>query len=315
MLLSYLAARLRHRDPSVVRYLDMGLGIENRVRTLAPYWAEHLAKTRAAQELWDAEGDSLTVLGAGRLFDFNRQTLLPRFRKLRLVDAGPLCQTAWKDLPGPVEAICVDISNCLAEWITELRTVKLPWEETLDVVRKRQARQAYGASGDALLSLNVLSQLQIVWQDGMEEILRRRFGRRFVQQHEAEWLDALRPGGQMLVEQHLAAIESCGAKSALIISDLEYLEYQGKKFARSHWEPAPVEWAEGWRVDRGITCEVSPALEGVTLDEATFARWMPSFHLAWQQTWLWHILPNGIEKGAAGKVHRVGAFALKRPRH
>jgi hypothetical protein len=290
----------------------MGLGIEHRARTLAPHWAEHLGKTRAAQARWVAAGDWLTVLGAGRLFDFNRQALLPRFRKLRLVDADPLCQAFWKGLPVPIEMLCLDISNCLADWINELRTAKLPWEETLSFIRQRRPRPAYGAPVDALLSLNVLSQLQIVWQDGVEGILRRRFGRRFVERHAADWLDATRPGGQMLVEQHLAAIESSEARFALIITDLEYLEYRGKTFAGSRWEPAPVEWAGRWRVDSGITCEVSPALEGIELNATTLALWMPSFLLEWHESWLWHIQPNGTEKMAAGKVHRVGAFALRR---
>ncbi len=41
------------------------------------------------------------------------------------------------------------------------------------------------------------------------------------------------------------------------------------------------------------------------------ARRLPSYRLAWQECWLWHIAPLGTETVAYGEVHRVGAFALE----
>jgi hypothetical protein len=72
LLLRHLAARLRQWDPLTVRYLNMGLGIEHRALALAPFWADHLTRSRLAQKRWaeQAAGDWLTVLGAGRLLDF-----------------------------------------------------------------------------------------------------------------------------------------------------------------------------------------------------------------------------------------------------
>ena len=318
MLLQYLAARLRHWDPFVVRFLNMGLGIENRARTLAPFWAEHLKQTRAAQERWaeTARGDLLTVLGAGRLLDFNGPALMPKFAKLRLVDADPLCAAAWRKLQKPVEAVCTDISGCLGTWLKNLKHGHRNWLEMLDSIRRQESAEAYSAECDGVLSLNVLSQLQIVWQDGVEALLKRRFGKAFVDKREEEWLDAVRPGGQKLVERHLAAMGRAEPRFVLIVTDLDYLEYQGRVFERDHWAAPPVEWTkEGWRVEEGITCEVSPALEGVELDEESLTRWLPSYRLAWQDCWLWHIEPLGTEDGQKrGKVHRVGAFALERRR-
>ncbi len=319
MLFRYFAARLRHWDPAVVGYLNMGLGIEQRAQRLAPFWAEHMQRTRSAQARWaeNIHGDWLTVLGAGRLLDFNKTVLLPRFRNFRLVDADPLCRAVWKNLPKPVDPVHVDISGCLDAWIRQLRKVRKPWPVMLDAIRAVRAPQAYSAKGDALLSLNILSQLQIVWQDRAEDLLNRRFGVAFVKAHEAEWLEALRPGGQTLVEQHLAALEKSSAPNVLLITDLDYIEYQGVTFQEDHWAPPPVEWSPetGWCADEQLTCELSPALEGVELNEDTFARWMPSYRLAWQESWLWHLVPLGTEKQQrAGKVHRVGAFALESPR-
>ncbi len=299
----------------MVRYLKMGLGIEQRAQTLAPFWAEHLKRTRAAQERWaqTANGEWLTVLGAGHLLDFNSMALLPHFQKLRLVDADRLCEQAWKDLPKPVDAVFLDISQCLDQWIGALGHERKPWEATLSSIREYRAPAAYSAQADAILSLNILSQLQIVWQDGVEAFLQQRFGHNFVNAHEDEWLDALRPAGQTLVEQHLAAIERAGPAFVLLITDLEYLEYKGALFEADRWAPPPVDWSAeaGWSAASGITSEVSPALEGVDLNEATFARWLPSYRLAWQECWLWHIAPLGTETVAYGEVHRVGAFALE----
>ena len=295
----------------------MGLGLENRARTLAPFWAEHLNRTRGAQARWAerASGEWLTVLGAGRLLDFNRLALLPRFAKLRLVDADPLCLPLWKDVPKWAEAVCVDSTGCLEPWIQTLRHSRKPWEEMLQIIREQRAplEVAYRAEGSALLSLNILSQLQIVWQEAVEAYLQRRFGKRFVERNEAEWLDALRPGGQALVEQHLRALERSGAAHVLVITDLEYLEYQGVAFRRDHWAPLPVEWTvvSGWKAEADLMWQRSQALEGVELSRETFARWLPSYRLVWQDCWLWHIAPQGTENTPYGTVHRVGAFALE----
>ena len=320
MLLPYLIARLRYWNPAVVRHLKAGMGLERRARMLAPFWAEHMQRTRSAQARWavttDFRGQWLTVLGAGRLLDFNRTVLLPRFANLQLVDADRLCLHVWKHLPKPVEPVCVDISGCVDKWLASLKKGKQqPWAETLETIRGKRAPQgsAYRAGGEAVLSLNVLSQLQIVWQDGVEEYLEKRFGHDFVKSHELEWLDALRPAGQTLVKQHLAALERAAPTYVLLITDVEYLEYKGVPYQADHWAPPPVEWTEedGWCAETEVDCEVSPALEGVALNADTFAEWMPSYRLTWQESWLWHIAPLGTGPEQYGKVHRVGAFALE----
>lgn len=316
MLIRYLAARWRHRGPFAVRYLRMGLGLENRARLLAPFWANHIERSRAAQARWaeGKRGEWLTVLGAGRLLDFNRSALLPGFANLRLVDADPLCERFWRDLKKPLDAVRVDMTGCLEAWFAGLSGLRLAWPDTLEFVRSLRAGPAYGTKSDAILSLNVLSQLPVVWQEGVEAILQRRFGRVFVEPHEGQWLDALRPAGQTLVERHLAALEDSWAAHLLLIADLEYFEYRGRMFDRRQFAPPPAEWspAAGWMVNSGIDYELAPALEGVEMDEATLLRWLPSYRLAWQEHWLWHIAPLGTEKALHGTVHRVGAFCLER---
>jgi hypothetical protein len=144
--------------------------------------ANSRGQSRWAQE---AYGQWLTVLGAGRLLDLNSIDLLPRFQKLRLVDADPLCLAAWKNLPKPVDPVFTDISLCLDGWLRALRQVREPWPATLDIIRKHRAPVGYLAFGsDALLSLNILNQLQIVWQDAVETLLKQRFASASVTRHE-----------------------------------------------------------------------------------------------------------------------------------
>lgn len=54
-----------------------------------------------------------------------------------------------------------------------------------------------------------------------------RFGKAFVDGHQEEWLDALRPGGQLLVERHLAAREKAAARFVLLTTDRDYLGISG----------------------------------------------------------------------------------------
>jgi len=310
LLFRYLAARWKHPGSP---YIHAGLALERRARALSAYWTPHFSRTRAAQARWaqTASGQILTVLGAGPLLDLNAAALSPKFTRFRLVDANPLAATGWALLNHPVEPVITDITNCLTPWRQKLKKFRGPWHQTLDLIRQLPHAPAYSAPADALLSLNILSQLEIGWQEAVEPILHNRFGTRFVLAHEQEWLDAIRPGSQMLVEQHLASLAASAARHILLITDLEYVEYTGRAYQRHQWQEPPMQWTgENWLADEGITYQAIPALEGVVLNHETFARWLPSYQLQWHESWLWHIAPNGTEATAYGKLHRVGAFAL-----
>lgn len=294
-----------------------GLGLENRGRELAHFWSDHLSRSRAAQARWSTtcSGDVLTVLGAGALRDFNSNALAPRFKRFRLVDANPLVTNVWGRLNKPVEPVVTDISCCIHTWCQAIQQYQGTWEQTMGCLRElgASAVPAYAPPTDALLSLNILSQLEVAWQEMAEPILRKRFGAGVVRQRQQDWLNAIRPGSKTLVEQHLAALESSGASSVLLITDVEYLDYTGREYSSKQAEPPPVTWTQaGWKAEEGIRFEVTPALEGVELNGATLARWMPSLQLEWMDQWLWHLAPNGTESASYGKLHRVAAFALRR---
>jgi len=315
-LLRYLAARLRHRGPVAKQYLRAGLGLERRAQHLATFWNEHLSRTRAAQARWarDIHGGLLTVLGAGPLFDFNAAALSPRVESFRLVDANPLCIDHWKRLEKPVEPVITDITNCLEVWLKTLEETGGSWSELLSKIKNLSfdPRKGYVPVTDCLLSLNILSQLEVGWQESVEPLLQKKFGRRFVYQHEQEWLEAIQPSSRVLAEQHLAALEASRASHILLITDAEYVDYKGRKYSVDRWETTPLSWSEkGWEPDAGIEFEATPALEGLVLDGDSLTRWMPSYQVQWNDSWLWHISPYGTEPIEHGQIHRVVALSLR----
>ncbi len=254
------------------------------------------------------------MLGAGPLLDFNDAALSPRVDRFRLVDANPLCVDYWKSLERPVEPLIADITNCLEVWLQTLEAAAGSWTDTLSQIKSLslQSKRGYVPVTDSLLSLNILSQLEVGWQESVEPLLKKRFGSRFVHEHEQEWLQAIQPSSRVLAEQHLAALESSRAPEILLITDAEYVDYTGRKYAVNKWEPPPLTWSEeGWQADPGIEFEVTPALEGLVLNGDSLARWMPSYQVQWHDSWLWHISPYGTEPIDHGQLHRVVALPLR----
>ncbi|MEZ5351585.1 MAG: hypothetical protein R2762_03045 [Bryobacteraceae bacterium] len=294
-------------------FLSMGRGIERRRRELSRYWRPHFEHSKAAQAEWIdtlplPAGARLLVAGAGRLNDFNDQAAR-RFASIELLDADRRNAAAWKRLRARlspdvgVEWTVADVAGCLHAWVASLPSA--PWSETLDAVRAAAAIPAHPPArrADAVLSLSLLSQIPIAWQDAVEGLLESRFGKRFVARHESEWLAAVEPGSRLLVERHLDWLRA-SAEHILLIADLEYVYYSGGvPYSRFRHRPPPVIWSaeEGWRAAEGetpATITVESALYGVSPGTPA-------------SSWLWHIAPLGLESTRSGTVHRVGAIVLE----
>ena len=158
---------------------------------------------------------------------------------------------------------------------------------------------------DGVVSLNLLSQIPVVWQDILEEILFARFGKTVVQTKEQQWLRAFSGGARWLVQQHLELLAKSRAENILVISDLEYLSYDGLDPFPQHGAPLPVRWDGEWQGEQGIQYTLCPALFGLDLEKQL----PPGYSLAWKESWLWHIAPLGLENKQQGTIHRVGCFA------
>lgn len=304
MLFRYLAARLRYgKGAAGGRFLRSGLSLEARGRDLSDSWSPHHDRSKAAQRRW-AHQDlaagmiDLAVPGAGRLADFDSAAFEKRFKRWLLIDADPSSQAYWLGLGvDEVDGRIGDLTGVMDPWLARLAHLRGDWRETLAGVRAIAAPgdRPMAFAADAVLSLNVLSQLPIAWQDGVEAHLRRRFGTRQTQEHEEEWLAAVDAGGSWIVRQHLIALTQTRARSILLLTDLEYAEYRGG--------PAPT-WENGeWRAGPGLRVDVFPALYGVDLA-------LSGYRLLWEDSWLWHISPIDRESREYGTMHRVGAFAF-----
>ena len=296
--LRYFAARLRYRDDaSIASHLRVGLGIEIRARKLAVHWRPHQDRSREAQSRWSASGGRLAVLGAGRLLDFEH-SLAQRFDHLRFVDADPLCEPFWKRKHPRHESVIADVSGCLRDWTAALPQAA-SWQETLSAIGCHRAPVVVAPwlrDCSAILSVNLLSQIPIAWQERVETHLRKQFGSALVQSKEEEWLAAVEPGARSLVESHVAMLNQSGARDILLITDLAHIEYKGThRYSRRRLDPPPnVSGAEREDALYGVE---HPALSNYRRTAA--------------DEWLWHISPQGLESSHKGSIHVVGSFAFQ----
>lgn len=233
------------------------------------------------------------MLGAGRLLDFEH-SLAQRFEHLRFIDADPLCEPFWKRHHPRHEPVIASVASPL-----RLPPAGANWAETLREIAAQRATPVdapWLRDCDAVLSLNLMSQLPIAWQDRVEAHLRRGFGSALVKAHEEEWLAAVEPGARSLLESHLAMLNQSGAHDVLLITDLAYIEYKGRHmYSRRRLDPPPdLRGAEAEDALYGIG---NPALADYQRTEA--------------DEWHWHISPQGLESRSSGWVHVVGAFAFR----
>ncbi|MCB0323870.1 MAG: hypothetical protein KDD69_09865 [Bdellovibrionales bacterium] len=316
----------------------MGGGIRRRSRLMRLYWAEHLEHSKDVQVRWHQAIDaarSLLILGAGRLLDVVLPDGPGQWR-VTLVDADRSCLAQWSTLSTPqlaVTPLCLDLTGVLLRWQQQLtKTLPESWEDALQQIRR--IPQAGGralppstflAAGthDAVLSVNLLSQIPLTWQDTAERYLHRYFPRPFIEAHEAEWLSAAAVGGRMLVEQHLRDLQASKTANLLLITDLEYAHYRVPFHYRpTGYRTAPLQWdatvdtagSGGWREADGtseLTCEVIESLCGVGADVRTLSSYFPDYQLRETKEWLWHIQPQGIERRDQGTLHRVAAMSFQ----
>lgn len=300
-LSDWIASRFRYR-----RFARGGHNLALRYAALTPYWEPHLEATRTAQRGWDVSGKRLLVLGAGRLLDFSIE-LASRFQEVMLLDADPACGGKWRELGSKLKGrVAVDYD------LRELTVKYDPWQMHLaDRLSRAAPRVRWQAAlgtlahmievpsphlphADAVLSLNVLSQLPIGWQEIVEELLTESFGKKFVKEHEQEWMEALLPSGRTIVEDHFTAIASTRCRHALVITDTDYTEYRGvPAYSRASYAPPP---AQGEHTTWSALCNVE--LEAM----------LPGWRRRKVSEWTWHIAPMGLESEPYGTFHNVAAY-------
>ncbi len=349
-LIRYLAAGVRYPQSRTLGFLRMGMGIEARAARFAEAWHDHEEQSRAAQRTWvervpaplrDDTFRSVMVVGAGRLRDFNGPELCRHARVIHFVDADPLSLRSWRAFrrrvsPLRVENHLCEVTGVLSSWRESLRrscNVR-SFDRLLDdlasgAITSDQAGEnpfrdvCAAALPTAVLSLNSLSQIPVMWQDIVAGELGRRYGAGAVARREGDWLRAMEPSARAILRRHVADLFGTAASTVLFITDLEYLAFpdglaQASDAAR--YAP-PIEWDGEWRW-RGSSapegwvesCERLDALHGLSLDDPAE---LGSDGAGWSRTllaeWVWVICPKADDGRGRASLHRVAAIVFERP--
>ncbi|MFN8392322.1 MAG: hypothetical protein U0136_18660 [Bdellovibrionota bacterium] len=346
-LLRHFVSAIRYPESHAQGFVAMGKGIAERRKKFSAEWNQHLELTRRAQARWlDGEGDTplsrIVVLGAGRLFDVDQDLLASRFREIAFYDADPLCLPAWRTFSARYPKVqtsfhIMELSGALRPWESTFRAKASTsaFDESVAVLRTLTLpeRSPFLCSLEhthpaAVLSLNILSQLVVMWQNLVERILIENYGASYVAEHEQQWLEAYAPSARLLIRQHLQDLGRSEAKKILLISDVEYLHYpqlpRGEHAIPFLWEeqPAASGLAQGtWRenpecsqaqsLEWRQSCELTSALLDVNVEnEKLRFTLLPEYQSELEPCWLWLIAPES----AAGEavLHRVRPIQFKR---
>src|SRR5205823_5607631 len=104
-------------------YVSSGMGILERYRKSAGYWAPHLENNRRgllriAEKLGPQRGGTLLILGAGRLLDIPWEQLFPLFERVVLHDADfcvvPYVERVMSAARAPMPKPLFDIGDVTA---------------------------------------------------------------------------------------------------------------------------------------------------------------------------------------------------------
>jgi hypothetical protein len=358
-LLRYFFYSWRYPESAGLGLLKMGMGIQRRRKLLAVHWQSHLQQSCEVQQAWAREAGcrakdrdrdpQLVVLGAGYLFDLDLGALSKIFPRILLVDGNPLAKPIWMKIKraysgqSVIDCQISEISGVLVGWRTRLAAAlrSLPgtpasWPATLQAIKeidtsclKDSLGLPAGNKASAIISLNILSQIPLLWQDCIERILVKQYGKRFVNDHQREWLEHFYPSAKMLVAQHLSSIAAFAPNDILLLTDLEYAYYTtAPRFRANEFAEPPFIWkrdnqspANGsWQTNpsgnadaEARSCHVMSALYGIDLEnENARSSLVPGYTSTALPSWLWHIEPLGTEANKRGIIHRVGAFLFKK---
>lgn len=291
-LLTYLwhSVRTPHRRD----FVSMGLGIAARAKRCAAAWGPHLHLCKAFQDeamRRFSHGGSIAVLGAGRLLDVDLQRLASHFQQIDLYDADPSVLSCWKraaeQVPCEVNLHCRDLTATIDRWDEEIRHASVTGA-SLDALTEALTHCAaptpeLAQRYDAVLSLNLLSQIPLYWRDRVQRLAAPLLTRASGDRPQA-FQQALAESMRQLQQVHLELMSHAARSLVMLLSDTDFLYYRRDQ-VRWQEEPALL-LAEGWGV--------------------------LGFREELRDGWLWHIAPHGLEYPDYGVIHAVTARAYTR---
>lgn len=275
----------------------MGTGIEARFARCRSYWSKHLEYSRAFQSRHATGGGHAMVLGAGRLLDVPGEELCTRYTTLTLWDADPTACGHWQVLRkgvgrAEVKERLADCTGVLQRWSEELSALVRGQPQNsahlarfLAGLRVESNEAPVLGPVDTAISTNLLSQIPIYWRDRVHTIVEKGWGLSTDPQgeYDAAVQGALITSMKTLQSAHLEALAGSGAALIVLVYDAFFAFYRK--------DIAP------WQIEPSVFVE-SVAIPGYSPIE--------------EDTWLWHIAPQGIEQDEYGSIHKVVARAFKK---
>lgn len=303
-LLQYLWDYLRYRKRW--DFVDQGLGIEARAHRCRKYWEPHLLSSMIFQReafVGIPTASKIAILGAGRLYDVEVESLkLHRF-DVHLYDADPLCQRTWqreqKEFSIVLHQHIVDLSGVLDSWeakfIEHIRAGKFSADKSGSFLENLHVDVLDPVGiGDQkfelIVSLNLLGQIPIYWRDrvvkNLEKIckLRANENGQFGQPLDG----AIDKSMLSLQNAHLQLLAKSGATSLVMICDRAFMYYHRDL---STWEEFPALYGD--------------------VEKQLSADW-GEYKLERSDSWIWHIAPQGVEQEEHGIIHDIIAVEYKK---
>ena len=281
--------------PELRDYVDKGLGIQARYHRCRRYWEPHLKKTR--EFLNSSVGEScasIGIAGSGRLLDVDPDYLQRASSGVTFFDADPAATAFVRRVAaqrsGRDAAETLEFTGVMEEWTGSLRGVmrgRLAPDSAAQFMDSLTPRTDVlgGRAFDITVSLNMLSQIPLFWRDRAESILLQVES---LTDGEGNLLpdvhDALVRSCRRLQEAHVSIIREASKSCAVVISDVLF-HYYTEESTRT--EPALHVDIEGMMEDAGWR-----------LDDV--------------DSWIWHIVPKGVESSDYGVLHEVRAWNWKR---
>ena len=211
----------------------LGRGILRRHKNYLKDWEPHLESTKSVFKSWlskTTNKDSLNILGAGNLLDVPCPEVTGKFKKLFLSDIDINCLTTWRKKFSNTnfQPVLQDISLTLDSWSNSLTTTDFQnfgsFLEFTKVLHKLTPPTSLSfIKTQNVVSLNLLSQIPIHWQEAAFSIAKTRFNVSKNSEESDLLIQALIPTSSALIKSHLQSLLPIRkGDSSLIISDLKY---------------------------------------------------------------------------------------------
>jgi hypothetical protein len=301
-ILSRLVNRILFHPHPYFGFSTQGKNIKRNATFFPERWNRHLIRTKdiISDFLKARPNRSIGVLGAGSLLDIPEAFFQDYSCPIYLQDANPSCISDWEKAtknakhPDRVHHCLLDITGVLSEWsgiLLDAEAKKIdPFLDALISIANSAAPDSSFIKNSTCISLNILSQLPVYWQDFIFTCIQKKFGAAAIVRYEKEILDAVYPSCRLLVKNHLRQLlPEKKNERTLLITDIRYLyvpKNVSPEISRTPEDEFQITYTS--HNDTGYIVEEQDALFSVSLDEwnTTLPEKITCTVL---DSWLWHM--------------------------